>query len=100
MEDKELVWVSKEIKETLDKAESQEEQERIFYKVIEDKKIDIKTQIESLEDDVLLFKGLGIKYKNELEKIYNQQSEQLEKLWENFNADDKIYKQTKKIVKG
>ena len=99
MMEKELVWVSKEIKEALEKAESQEEQEKIFFKVIEDRKFDIKTQIESLDDDVLLFKGIGIKYKTELEKIYNQQSEQLEKLWEDFNAGDRIYKQAKQIEK-
>ena len=99
MMEKELVWVSKEMKEALEKAESQEEQEKIFFKAIEDRKLDIKTQIENLEDDVLMFKAVGLRYKTELEKIYVGQSEQLEKLWKDFNAGDRIYKQAKQIEK-
>jgi len=97
MDGKELVWVTTELKEALDKASSDEEQTKIFLKVIEDKKIDVKYQIESLEEDVLLFKGIGIRYKIELEKIYNEQSLQLEKMWEDLNCGDKIEKQVRKI---
>lgn len=97
MDGKELIWVSTELKEAWDKADSDEEQSKIFFKVIEDKKLDIKYEIESLEEDVLLFKGLGIRYKIELEKVYNEQSTQLEKMWEDFNCSDKIAKQAQKI---
>lgn len=97
MSDKELIWVPKELKDAWDKVESEEEQKKVFFRAIEDRKLDIKNQIESLEEEVLLFKGIGIRYKTELEKIYNEQSAQLEKIWEDFNAGDKIYKQAKKI---
>lgn len=97
MSEKDLIWVSKDLKEAWEKAESEEEQKKIFFRAIEDRKLDIKNQIECLEDEVLLFKGLGIRYKTELEKIYNEQSQQLEKIWEEFNAGDRIYKKAKKI---
>ena len=97
MNGKELLWVSTELKEAWDKADSDEEQSKIFLKAIEDKKIDVKYQIENLEEDVLLFKGIGIRYKIELEKVYNEQSNQLEKMWEDFNCNDKIAKQAQKI---
>ena len=97
MDNKELIWVTTELKEAWEKAGSEEEQTKEFLKAIENKKIDVKCQIESLEEDVLLFKGIGIKYKTELEKVYNEQSNQLEKIWEDFNASDKIAKQSQKI---
>jgi len=97
MDGKELIWVSTELKEVWDKAGSEEEQTKVFLRAIEDRKIDVKCQIEALEEDVLLFKGIGIKYKTELEKVYNEQSLQLEKIWEDFNCSDKIAKQAQKI---
>jgi hypothetical protein len=97
MDNKELLWVPVELKEAWDKAGSEEEQTKIFLKAIENKKLDVKCQIESLEEDVLLFKGIGIRYKNELEKVYNEQSTQLEKIWEDFNCGDKIARQAQKI---
>jgi len=98
MEGKELIWVPVELKEAWEKAASDEEQAKVFLKAIEDKKLDVKYQIESLDEDVLLFKGLGIRYKNELEKVYNEQSLQLEKMWEDFNCGDKIGEQVRKIT--
>jgi hypothetical protein len=97
MDGKELIWVSEELKKEWDKANSEEEQTKVFLKAIENRKIDIKGQIEGLEEDVLLFKGIGIKYKTELEKVYNEQSSQLEKIWEDFNCGDKIAEQVRKI---
>jgi uncharacterized coiled-coil DUF342 family protein len=97
MEDRELIWVPKKLKEDWELAFSEEEKIKVFYKAIEDKKIDIKTEIESLEEQVLIFKGIGLKYKNELEKVYNEQSQYIEKIWSEFNVGDKIYKQAKKI---
>ena len=72
MDEKELLWVPTELKKAWDNSESEEEKKKVFFKAIEDKKIDVKSQIESLEDDVLLFKGIGIRYKTELEKVYNK----------------------------
>ena len=97
MEDRELLWVPKKLKEDWEKAFSEEEQIKIFYKAIEDKKFDIKNEIESLDEQVLIFKGIGLKYKNEFEKVYSEQAQQIEKIWMDFNCGDKIYKQAKKI---
>jgi len=97
MNGQELIWVPVELKEAWDKAGSTEEQSKVFLKAIEDKKLDIKYEIDSLEEDVLLFKGLGIRYKTELGKVYDEQSAQLEKMWEDFNCGDRIEKQVRVI---
>jgi hypothetical protein len=86
MDNQELIWVTTELKKEWDKANSEEEQTKVFLKAIENREIDIIGQIEGLEEDVFLFKGIGIKYKTELEKVYNEQSSQLEKIWEDFNC--------------
>lgn len=94
---KELIWVTEEFKKEWDNLNSEEEQKKMFFKAIENKKLDVKHEIESLEEEVLIFKAIGLRYKSELEKVYNEQSSQLEKIWEEFNCGDKIYKQALQI---
>ena len=99
MESKELIWVPKELKEAYEKAESEEEQKKIFFKAIEDRKLDIKNEIENLNDEMLLFKGIGIEYKTQLRSVYEEQSKQIDKIWDDFSSDGKILKQVKGIKK-
>lgn len=103
---KELSWDEKEYgvfpKKWLDelkKIESLEEQERYFFKAIEDRKLDIIKEIGYLEDSLLMFKAFGIKYKNEFEKVYKEQQEQLEKFYEEVTMPDHLYQKTKEISK-
>lgn len=103
---KDLTWDEKEYGvfpkkwlEELKKMESLEEQEKYFFKALEDRKTDIKNQIECLEDDLLMFKAFGIKYKNEFEKVYKEQQEQLEKFYEEVTMPDHLYQKTKEISK-
>lgn len=103
---KNLSWDEKEYgvfpKKWLDelkKIESLEEQERYFFKAIEDRKLDITKEIGYLEDSLLMFKAFGIKYKNEFEKVYKEQQEQLEKFYEEVTMPDHLYQKTKEISK-
>lgn len=103
---KDLTWDEKEYGvfpkkwlEELKKIESLEEQERYFFKALEDRKIDINSEIECLEERLLMFKAFGVKYKNEFEKVYKEQQEQLEKFYEEVTAPDHLYKKIKEISK-
>lgn len=78
------VWLEK-----LEQLDSIERQEKWFFDKIEERKIDIDTEIESLNDDLLKFKAFGLRYKKELDKIYNKQLKQFEKIWEDNNISDK-----------
>jgi len=73
------------------------QKEKLYFEAIEHKKRDIKNEIECLEEDMLLFKAFGMRYKRELEEAYQKQSEVIEKLWTDFNASDHIYNKIKPI---
>lgn len=75
--------------EKLEQLDSIERQEKWFFDKIEERKIDIDAEIESLNDDLLQFKAFGLRYKKELDKIYNEQFKQFEKIWEDNNISDK-----------
>lgn len=101
---KELSWdeceytkIPKEWHEKLKKMQSYEEQEAFFFKAIEDKKKDIKSEIENMEDSLVEFKAFGLRYKRELEKIYNEQQEQLVNMWEELNLGDSLYEKVKEM---
>ena len=102
-EEKEYMLVPKKLADELEQANSREEQEKLFFDAIYKKKKDISEEIEALDDDLLMFKAFGTKYKNELDKIYNEQYEKIEQTWEKLNAGDSIYKKLKSLndsVKG
>lgn len=101
---KELSWdeceytkIPKEWYEKLKKMESYEEQEVFFFKALDDKKKDIANEIENMEESLVEFKAFGLRYKRELEKIYNEQYEQLCNLWEELNLGDNLYQKVKEM---
>ena len=91
----EYVQLPKDLYDKLVEAKSRQEQEKMFFAEIEARKTDIKNEIENLEDDVLRFKAVGIRYKSSLEKIYEEQAVELDKLWECMNLEDNIYSKLK-----
>jgi predicted nucleic acid-binding Zn-ribbon protein len=92
MSDKELIWVSKEVKAIYENLDSDQEKLRIIEETIKSRKEDITYTIESLDDDLLRFKAFALKYKTELQKVYEEQNNQLEKLFEDIGGmQDNIY---------
>lgn len=77
----ELIWVSKEMAEIYNKMESDDEKLKCVAKYIDSKKQTITADIEALDDDLLRFKAFALKYKTEIEKVYNEQSDALEKVF-------------------
>lgn len=94
-DDKELIWVTKEQAEILKDLGSDENQKNFVDKLISERKIDMQYAIESLDDDLLRLKAFALTYKTELKKVYDEQDEALEKLWETH--DEKIYELKEKI---
>jgi len=91
-DNKELIWVPKEVKETIEKMESDQEKLKVVDKMINDRKLDITFAIEALDDDLLRFKAFSLKYKTELQKVYEEQSDKLEKLFEDCgDIQSKMY---------
>lgn len=91
-DNKELIWVSKEIKETIEKMETDQEKLKLVDKMINDRKLDITFAIEALDDDLLRFKAFSLKYKTELQKVYEEQGDKLEKLFEDCgDIQSKMY---------
>jgi len=91
-EQKELIWVSKEVKTIFESLDSDHEKLRIVDELIKDRKLGITQDIESLDDDLLRFKAFSLKYKTELQKIYEDQNDKLGKLFEDIgDISSKMY---------
>lgn len=83
--------------EELKKLESYEQQEELFFKALADKKKDITNEIDNMNEDLIEFKAFGLRYKRELEKIYNEQVETLTNMWEELNLGDNLYEKVKEM---
>lgn len=86
MNDKKLIWVSEEVANIYENLDSDQEKLRIVEETIKNRKLDITYTIESLDDDLLRFKAFALKYKTEIQKVYEEQNNQLEKLFEDIGG--------------
>lgn len=84
MKDKELIWVSKELAEEYNQLESAKEQERAVKKIINDKRLDIEAEQELLSESLLQFKSVCLAHRKGLEKVYREQADTLNTLWEDM----------------
>jgi len=95
VDDKELIWVTKEQAEIFQELGSDDKKKNFVDKLIADRKIDIESSIECLDDDLLRLKAFALTYKTELRKVYDEQDKALEELW--ASHDEKIYELKEKI---
>lgn len=107
MDNKELIWVSKEFAEKwkkLKEAETtREQQEIVFNKYMESVQAevqkDFRANLEVLEEDAAIFTGLMLKTKQAFEKAKNEQLDASYQLWENFEKDiPSVREKTQKII--
>ena len=84
-DDKELIWVKKEIAEEYKSLESDIKMADMINDIIRRKKVDISDDIENLDDDLIRFKGFCLNYANKFKEAYNEQTENIEKIWEDCN---------------
>jgi len=95
LEEKELIWVTKEQAKIFNEIGSVLSQKNFVDELIKNRKVDIESSIECLNDDLLRLKAFALTYKTELKKVYEEQDKALEDLWEAH--DEKIYELKEKI---
>ena len=84
--------MSSELKDVYEKVDSDQEKLNIVEELINSRKIDITYAIEALDDDLLRFKAFSLRYKTELQKVYDDQSEKLEKIFDDCgDIQSKMY---------
>lgn len=100
MENKELIWVNKDIAKKYRDMESDQKKLEIVISTINQRKTDITNDIECLDNDLLQFKAFALRYKTELTKVYKEQQIAFEKLFEEVgDIQSKMFCKTKEIKK-
>lgn len=95
MENKELIWVSKEIAEKHKAMESEENsihnQDKLINNymddVVADSKAEFKANLESLDEDVAIYTGLMLKTKQAFKKAKDEALESSYALWEEYEKE-------------
>ena len=99
MEEKDLVWLPKSIVDKVKQLDTVEEADKLIQEYIKKKKADFNDDLENLDEDVLLFKSVCLKHRNELKKVYDEQSDLLDKLWEDCgDMGSKIHRHAKALA--
>lgn len=98
--EKELIWVEKSLAETYKELDTDIKRAEFVNELIKQKKVDITSDIQNLDDDLLRFKAFALNYSTALKEAYDKQAERLERLWEECSEPiEKIDKQTMGIKK-
>lgn len=87
MEEKEYVYLDKRVAEKIKNLDSVEHQLEVIGNILEERKKDIRLDMENLDDDMLQFKAFAVKYRKELEEVYKDQQDKAYKLWEKYNEE-------------
>ena len=86
MNDKELVWLPKDLAERLKSLEP-DEIEKLVLGYIDETRLDYKQGLEALEDDVLTYKAIGVKIKNDFRDVKNEHLKTVYDIWEDIDKD-------------
>lgn len=98
--EKELIWVNKNLAEAYKELDTDMKRAEFVNELIKQKKVDITSDIQNLDDDLLRFKAFVLNYSTALKEAYDKQAERLEQLWEECSEPiEKIDKQTMRIKK-
>jgi hypothetical protein len=81
MKEKDLIWVSKDLAKKFNELDTAEKQEAMVKEIIAKKRLELDRENESLEENMLLFKSVCLRHRNELAKVYEEESEKLEELF-------------------
>ena len=90
-QEKDLVWVSKELAERIKNVNSEEHKIKIFDEYI--KKLTVKSReefeqnLENLEEDVAIYVGLMLRVKKAFKEAKEEQLEASYQLWEKFGEE-------------
>lgn len=87
MEDKELVWLPKKLATEINEIQDDKKKDLLIIKYIDESKREIQSNLESLDDDVIRYKGLMLKAKKAFEDAKNEQLKNSYELWESFDKE-------------
>lgn len=91
MEGRDLIWVPKEFAAKYKKIESDEEKEKVLDEYIQSvsraAREDFKCNLDSLEEDAVIFSGLMMKVKKSFEKAKNESLNASYSLWEEYQKE-------------
>lgn len=87
MSEQELIWVPKHIKEKYDEVQDKNQQDKIILDWLEQCRNDIHSHLETLDDDVLYFRGMMAKARQDFKKAKDEQLAQLGEIWEGYEVD-------------
>ena len=101
-ESKELAWLPESLAKKLKRLSDKGEQEKMILDYISQSERDLEYSIESLEDDVVRYKGAMLKARRAFEEAKNEQLEANYTMWESFDkelpsVETKVEKLTAKI---
>lgn len=87
--DKDLVWVPKKLADEINayKDPFSDEVSTLMEKYLDDSKNEWKISLESLEEDLLMYRGLMVKTKKEFEAAKNEQCSAAYELWEKIEKE-------------
>lgn len=88
-EEKELVWLPKDLAK---KVESLKDSDNFVLKYIEESKRDIKANLDSLDDEIVQYKGLMAKARSSFKEAKEDALEANYALWESFDNERKSLK--------
>lgn len=102
-EEKELVWLPKSVAKQVQEVIEEKAKETVILRFIEDSKRDIQICLESLDEDVIRYKGAMIRARKAFEEAKNEQLTANYEMWEAFqkelpNVETKIQKMKEKIL--
>ena len=79
---RELIWVSKDLAKRYNELDEDVKKIEFVEELIKQKNIDITSDIQNLDNDLLRFKAFSLNYSTAFKKAYDEQAEKLYQLWE------------------
>lgn len=100
MENKELIWVDKDLATKYEELDSDIKRVEMVNEIIKDKKHDITSDIQNLDDDLLRFRAFALNYSTKFKEAYDEQVIQLEKIWSDCSKPIEIIDRKTQQMKG
>ena len=96
MSEKDLVWLPKELADKVKDLTDTDALNREILKFLEETKADLRVTVESIDEDILLYRAKMIQARDAFKKAKDEELEANYTLWENYESD---IKKTREYVK-
>ncbi len=94
----ELIWVDKAFAKAYNELGSDNDKALLVNKLIKQKGLDITSDIENLDDDLLRFKAFALNYSTAFKKTYQEQMDSIEKFYTEMGyVSDEVESKIRKV---